>query len=169
MLVLEVFWGSQRPSDQWPYGDLNNKLLNKRAFTRHKKHPNSEYFLVGIFPYSVWMQRITYKCKCKCPYSVQIRENTDQKKLWIQTIITSINVIDTDRFLWASKRLRVELKPSKSEICSLEVDVLLTQWRVYNVHDRGSHYIETSPLICSANQWTGFYMTGTAVMKELKC
>ena len=28
--------------------------------------------------------------------------------------------------------------------------------------------IETSPLICSANQWTGFYMIGTSVMKELR-
>ena len=28
--------------------------------------------------------------------------------------------------------------------------------------------METSPLICSANQWTGFYMIGTSVMKELK-
>ena len=24
----------------------------------------------------------------------------------------------------------------------------------------------TSPLICSANHWTGFYMIGTSVMKE---
>ena len=27
--------------------------------------------------------------------------------------------------------------------------------------------IETSPLICSANQWTGFYVTETYVIKEL--
>ena len=36
-------------------------------------------------------------------------------------------------------------------------------------HDRGSYHIETSPLICSANQrnqWTGFYLIGTSVMKE---
>ena len=31
----------------------------------------------------------------------------------------------------------------------------------------GYYYIETSSLVCSANQWTGFYMTGTPVMKEL--
>ena len=30
------------------------------------------------------------------------------------------------------------------------------------------YHIETSPLICSANQWTGFYMIGPSVMKELK-
>ena len=28
--------------------------------------------------------------------------------------------------------------------------------------------IETSPVICGANQWTGFYMIGNSVMKELK-
>ena len=27
--------------------------------------------------------------------------------------------------------------------------------------------MEASPLICSANQWDGFYMIGTPVMKEL--
>ena len=27
--------------------------------------------------------------------------------------------------------------------------------------------IETSPLVCSVNLWTGFYMIGTSVMKEL--
>ena len=27
--------------------------------------------------------------------------------------------------------------------------------------------METRPLICSASQWTGFYMTGTSVIKVL--
>ena len=27
--------------------------------------------------------------------------------------------------------------------------------------------METSPMICRANQWTGFYIIGTFVMKEL--
>ena len=34
-------------------------------------------------------------------------------------------------------------------------------------HDGGSSNIGTSPLICRANQWTGFYMIQTYVMKEL--
>ena len=33
--------------------------------------------------------------------------------------------------------------------------------------DVGLYHIETSPLICRANEWTGFYMIGTSVMKEL--
>ena len=28
--------------------------------------------------------------------------------------------------------------------------------------------METSPLICAVNQWTGFYMITASVMKELK-
>ena len=35
-------------------------------------------------------------------------------------------------------------------------------------HDGGGYHIEKSPLICTANQWTGFYMIGTSVKKELK-
>ena len=35
-------------------------------------------------------------------------------------------------------------------------------------YDRGSYHIETSQLICRANQWTGFFMTETSTMKELK-
>ena len=30
------------------------------------------------------------------------------------------------------------------------------------------YHKETSPLICRANQWTGFYMIMASVMKELK-
>ena len=35
-------------------------------------------------------------------------------------------------------------------------------------HDGDHYHIETSLLICRANQRTGFYMRGTSVMKELK-
>ena len=38
-----------------------------------EKCPNTEFFLVRIFPYSDWIR--------KSPYSVRIRENMDQKKL----------------------------------------------------------------------------------------
>ena len=34
-------------------------------------------------------------------------------------------------------------------------------------HEGGPFHIETSLLICSANQWTGFYMIDTCIMKEL--
>ena len=35
-------------------------------------------------------------------------------------------------------------------------------------HDGGSYHIETSLLICTANQGTGFYTIGTSVVKEVK-
>ena len=36
-------------------------------------------------------------------------------------------------------------------------------------HDGGRYHVKTSPLICSAYQWTGFYMiTASVVMTELK-
>ena len=36
-------------------------------------------------------------------------------------------------------------------------------------HDEGRYHIETSPLICRANQWTGFCMITISVMNELNC
>ena len=38
----------------------------------------------------------------------------------------------------------------------------------FRIHDGGRYHIETSPLICPANQSTGFYMITASVMKELK-
>ena len=38
---------------------------------------------------------------------------------------------------------------------------------LYLFHDRGPCHIETSPLICRVNQWTGFYMIGTSIMKKM--
>ena len=35
-------------------------------------------------------------------------------------------------------------------------------------HEGGRYHIETSPLVCRANQWAGFYMIMASVMKELK-
>ena len=39
--------------------------------------------------------------------------------------------------------------------------------RAYLFHPRRPYHIETSALICSANQWTCFYMITASVMKEL--
>ena len=38
---------------------------------------------------------------------------------------------------------------------------------VYLLHNGGPYHVETSPLICLTNQWTGFYMIGTSAMQEL--
>ena len=47
------------------------------------------------------------------------------------------------------------------------------KWRIsfsliWLFHDGGLYHIETSPLICRANRWTGFYIKGAYDMKELK-
>ena len=34
-------------------------------------------------------------------------------------------------------------------------------------HKVRPNHIENRPLICSKNQWTGFYMGGTSVMQDL--
>ena len=49
----------------------------------------------------------------------------------------------------------------------LSIHYALLQEPLELFHDGGSYHIETSPLICRANQWTGFYMIGTSAMKEL--
>ena len=38
---------------------------------------------------------------------------------------------------------------------------------IHLFHDGGPYHIETSRLICRANQWTSFYKIRTSVMKEL--
>ena len=38
---------------------------------------------------------------------------------------------------------------------------------IKHFQDAGRYHIETSPSICRANQWTGFYMITASVLKEL--
>ena len=38
-------------------------------------------------------------------------------------------------------------------------------WKLF--YDGVPYHMETCLLICSANQWTGFYMIGAYIMKEL--
>ena len=42
------------------------------------------------------------------------------------------------------------------------------QRRTSLFHYGNPYHIESSPLICSANQWIGFYMMGASVLKELR-
>ena len=53
------------------------------------------------------------------------------------------------------------LKKFKLHEVMISFDLTLSWW------SGGPYHIETSPLICWANLWTGFYMIGTTVMKEL--
>ena len=51
-----------------------------------------------------------------------------------------------------------------------DVKTTLSTYGLENVqlfYDGRPYHIKTSPLIYSAKKWTGFYMIGTFVMKEL--
>ena len=49
-----------------------------------------------------------------------------------------------------------------------ENNTLLLENIFYPLNDQCSHHIETSQLICRANQLTGFYIMGTLVVKGIK-
>ena len=51
------------------------------------------------------------------------------------------------------------------ETCDIPVSISYFDQILF--HDGGRYHIETSPLICSAHQWTGFYMITGSVTKEL--
>ena len=38
---------------------------------------------------------------------------------------------------------------------------------IYFLHGGGPYHVETSPWTCSGNQWIGFYLIGTSIMKDL--
>ena len=58
---------------------LQSKMFNFLHNSLHEKCPNTEFFLVRIFPHFDWIRRDT---------PVWIRENTDQKKLLIWALFT---------------------------------------------------------------------------------
>ena len=48
------------------------------------------------------------------------------------------------------------------------LSIMRLDLRKVTLFNGGTNNIETSPLICRVNQWTGFCMIGTSVMKESK-
>ena len=76
----------------------------------------------------------------------------------------------------AEKQSELLLKLNFSVTCSwtfvhshITIVVTVSQGPTHYLlsHSGGPNHIETNPLICSANQWIGFYMIETSVMKEL--
>ena len=51
---------------------------------------------------------------------------------------------------------------------TLKLHNILVNFKLVNSYDGDRYHTETSPLICGANQWTGFYMITASVMKESK-
>ena len=56
---------------------------------------------------------------------------------------------------------------SLTEICLEGAHLWSIQPGLLFFYDGGRYHIETSPLSCSANRWTGFYMLTAYVIKEL--
>ena len=50
----------------------------------------------------------------------------------------------------------------------LRISVALLKQNLWAVNDWDPYHIKYNPLICRANQWTGFNMIRTSVMKEWK-
>ena len=74
-----------------------------------------------------------------------------------------------------SKRKKSETKKGCHSIIHPDMAVKTLTWNLELIakllqlfHNGGRYHIETSPLICFANQWTGSYMITDSVMKELK-
>ena len=57
--------------------------------------------------------------------------------------------------------------PQEGEVGGINHTQYLLMYLIQLFCERGPYHIETSPLICRANQCTGFHMIGTTVMKEL--
>ena len=61
---------------------------------------NTECFLVRIFPHLDWIRKI----RSICPYSVRMRENTDQRKFRIWTLSKVVAIYHFQRiFIWLCK------------------------------------------------------------------
>ena len=69
--------------------------VHLKTFTLCEMCPNTEFFLVSIFPYWDWIRSIS-------PYSFRKQENTDQKKLRIWTLFRQCQVQNYS--LWNLKK-----------------------------------------------------------------
>ena len=67
-------------------------------------------------------------------------------------------------FLMMGNNIRCFRKRILKGGCSEECPERKDQ-KPYLFYGRGIYHIETSLLICFANQWTAFYMIGTSVVK----
>ena len=87
------------------------------------------------------------------------------------TLEGKIKLLDANKERKQSCRQLVEMlnigKTASANIIKNEASIC-KEYEEFNFHDGGRYPIETSPLICRANQWTGLYMTTASFMKELR-
>ena len=75
-------------------------------------------------------------------------------------MLATFNIKMADRMLSFTTTLNKSSPEGRLKIITYGDNWLFRDWRLY--------HIETSPLICFANQRTGFFMIGTPIAKELK-
>ena len=88
----------------------------------------------------------------------------NQKKKNIHLTGVKIDNVKKGSIIW------IDLKESLSPLAWLYLAFLSyipIFGSFWSFHDGGRYHVETSPLICRANQWTGFYMITVPIMKEL--
>ena len=89
--------------------------------------------------------------------SVQKKSNCQFKLNLVSRLIRTCRIqLRCSRFLlWTGNIFFAQIWSNKSKLL------------VQPFHDGDRYLIKTSPLICGANQWTGFYMITASVMKGL--
>ena len=99
-------------------------LINYGKQALREKCPNTEFFLVRIFPHADWIRRDT-------SYSVRMRENTDQKKLRIWTHFTKWKVHRSHYFSWFLKK-KMQPKVNEFNINKFKKTLhFLTQYSIF--------------------------------------
>ena len=107
--------------------------------------------------------------------------------MWLVKNFRSTNTLNTDcKSVWCTFSLRPFGNKAKGQISKWRLQENKAHrifWKTdifylphdtqsfftlhLTLHDEGPYHIKTSPLICSTNQWAGFYMIGASVMKNL--
>ena len=86
-------------------------------------------------------------------------DNTFPFSPYATKVVTQIK-----KYFFLHCRQNFKLKKIKSKVWKTNHQNIF--YFSYLFHARGPYNIETSPLICSENKWTGFYLIRTSVMKE---
>ena len=73
--------------------------------------------------------------------------------------------------LWIDATSASFRMPKKNQFArdqNFQYNIVAGFYTLFNSFMTGRHHIQTSPLICSGNQWIGFYMITASIMKELR-
>ena len=96
-------------------------------------------------------------------------DNVETTLSFSTSIFTMLGNVETTLQIWPFEK---KYKPPfKNKMIFLNfkeyvgLNIFLHLFPILTVHDGGCYHIEASPLICGANQWTGFYIIAASVMK----